>query len=256
MNDIISFSEMEKMAAAIGKGGMFGKTADQLLPLMLIAQAQGRHPATVAMDYDVIQGRPAINSRATLARFQLAGGRIEWISSGPTECTAVFSHPQGGSITIQWTFERATKAGLTGKQTWKQYPDQMLRARCIAEGVRATFPACLDGLYTVEEVQDFGPAKRDNVGWKREPVQTDVVVEDYVAADDPQQISTAVNTMRVGLMEAGIEWTDFEAYLRAKGKLANDVSMTKLDDSIAQKIVEKFGATIESFNKWSDSHAN
>ena len=56
---------------------------------------------------------------------------------------------------MTWSIDRATKAGLTGKSTWKQYPTQMLSARCVSEGVRALYPACLCGMYTPEEVADF-----------------------------------------------------------------------------------------------------
>ena len=37
----------------------------------------------------------------------------------------------------------------------------MLRSRCISEGIRAVYPGCVVGTYSVEEVQDFDdkPAK-------------------------------------------------------------------------------------------------
>lgn len=144
------------MAQAITKSGLFGiKQPEQAVALMLVAQAEGRHPASVASEFDIIQGRPALKSQAALARFQAAGGKIQWTSRGPTKCSAKFSHPQGGELEITWTMERAQAAGLTGKATWKQYPDQMLSARVVAEGVRAVFPACLNGVYLAEEVQDF-----------------------------------------------------------------------------------------------------
>ena len=49
----------------------------------------------------------------------------------------------------------AKNAGLSGKDTWKQYPRQMLRSRVISEGVRTMYPGVADGIYTPEEVQDF-----------------------------------------------------------------------------------------------------
>lgn len=49
----------------------------------------------------------------------------------------------------------ATAAKLTGKDTWKQYPRQMLRARVISEGIRTVYPGVAVGVYTPEEVQDF-----------------------------------------------------------------------------------------------------
>ena len=159
---LIPFNEMKEMALVMGKTGMFGKSADQILSLMLIAQAEGIHPAIAAQEYDIIKGRPAINSRAALARFQSSGGSVQWIKRTDTEAQAVFTHPQGGRLEISWTWDRAEKAGLTAKQNsdgspnmWMKYPAQMLAARCVAEGVRAVYPACLSRMYTVEEVQDF-----------------------------------------------------------------------------------------------------
>jgi len=151
-----SVSEIETMAKAITKSGLFGvKSPDQAVALMLVAQSEGRHPASVASEFDIIQGRPALKSQAALARFQAAGGKIQWTSRGPSKCSAKFAHAQGGELEITWTMERANAAGLTGKATWRQYPDQMLSARVVAEGVRAVFPACLNGVYLAEEVQDF-----------------------------------------------------------------------------------------------------
>lgn len=156
-----SVSDIETMAKAITKSGLFGiKSPDQAVALMLVAQSEGRHPASVASEFDIIQGRPALKSQAALARFQAAGGKIQWTSRGPTKCSAKFSHAQGGELEITWTMERANAAGLTGKATWKQYPDQMLSARVVAEGVRAVFPACLNGVYLAEEVADFDSKPR------------------------------------------------------------------------------------------------
>ena len=175
--------EVERMALAIAGSGLFGiKTPDQAFALMLIAQAEGRHPATVAQDYDIIQGRPALKSQSALARFQAAGGRIQWTERGPTACAAEFSHPQGGTLTIRWDMARAQAAQLTGKDNWRKFPDQMLSARVVAEGVRAVFPACLNGVYLAEEVQDFEP--------RREPISTPAVIvtEEPKAAPKPKCI--------------------------------------------------------------------
>lgn len=154
---LVPFDQIERMAAVMGRTGMFGKKPEELLPLMLIAQAEGKHPAIAAQEYDIIQGRPAINSKSALARFQAAGGRIQWQKRTDTEASATLAHPSGGELTVTWDMKRATQAGLTGKDTWKKYPAQMLAARVVAEGVRAVFPACLSGMYTSEEVQDMPP---------------------------------------------------------------------------------------------------
>lgn len=156
---LIPYSDIEKMAVVLGKNKMFGKTTEELLPLMLVAQAEGKHPAIVAQEYDVIQGEPALKSRAALSRFQASGGRIEWVSRNDQKAEAKFYHPQGGNLYVCWDIDRAKKAGLANKPNWLKYPAQMLSSRVVAEGVRAVFPGCLSGFYTSEEVQDFEPVK-------------------------------------------------------------------------------------------------
>lgn len=150
--------QIREIAGAIASSGLFGiKTEQQAYALMLIADAEGLHPATVAQDYDVIQGRPARKTHSVLARFQAAGGTVEWQELTETKAAAKFSHPRGGSVVIDWSIEMARRAGLTGKDNWKNYPRAMLRARCIGEGVRAVYPAALGGALLVEEAQDLEP---------------------------------------------------------------------------------------------------
>jgi hypothetical protein len=156
----IPVSDIERMAMAVAKSQLFGiKSNDQALALMLIAQAEGRHPAIAARDYHIVQGRPTLKADAMLARFQEAGGRVEWHCYTGERCEATFSHPAGGSLRMGWTLADAKQAGLTGKPgPWQQFPRAMLRARLISEGIRTVYPGVVCGTYTPEEVADFEPA--------------------------------------------------------------------------------------------------
>jgi hypothetical protein len=146
------------------------KTPDQALALMIVATAEGRHPGSVAADYHIIQGRASLKADSMLARFQQSGGRVEWHDHTNEKVSATFTHPAGGSLRIDWDMARAKAAGLGGKDNWRSYPRQMLRARVISEGVRATFPAVLNGMYTPEEVQEFdAPRPARSVAAKVEP---------------------------------------------------------------------------------------
>jgi hypothetical protein len=159
MNDVTVYSmpDIEKAGSYIAKSGLFGvKSPEQAVALMLVAQAEGRNPFEAARDYHIIQGRPALKADAVLTRFQQAGGRVEWLEYTDTKVVGKFAHPQGGSVTVDWTIDRAKQAGLISKDNWKNYPRAMLRARCISEGVRTVYPGVASGIYTVEEVQDMG----------------------------------------------------------------------------------------------------
>ena len=172
---LVPVADVEKMAVAVARSGLFGvKTPDQALALMLIAQAEGLHPAIAARDYHVINGRPTLKADAMMARFQAAGGKVEWGEYTDTKVSGKFSHSQGGTVEVIWTTKMATDAGLTRNPTWKSYPRQMLRARCISEGIRTVFPGCVVGTYTPEEAGDMEP---------REPVRMrDMGTVDEVAS--------------------------------------------------------------------------
>ena len=158
----ISTNDLEKMAHAIAKSGLFGmKTPEQALALMLIAQAEGRHPALAARDYDIIQGKPSKKTEAMMRDFLENGGKVEWHILTDDQASATFSHPSGGTVTIDWDMERAKTAGLAGKGTWKQYPRQMLRSRVVSEGIRTVAPFATSGMFGPEEVADFAPEPRN-----------------------------------------------------------------------------------------------
>src|SRR5580765_6142008 len=152
----LSYGDLERLADSIAKSGLFGiKTKDQAMALMMIAHAEGRHPALAARDYDVIQGRPAKKSEAMLRDFLEAGGKMKWHSLTDEKADATFIHPQTGEVRIDWDMKRAAAAQLAGKENWKKYPRQMLRNRVVSEGIRTLWPLATSGMYVPDEVADF-----------------------------------------------------------------------------------------------------
>jgi hypothetical protein len=166
-NALVPVEAIQTMARAVAASNLFGiKTPEQAMALMLVAQAEGLHPAIAARDYHIIEGKPALKADAMLARFQGAGGKVRWTCMTDDRVAGVFSHPQGGEVEIEWTMAMAQRARLStktqrdgGPNMWQKFPRQMLRARVISEGIRATFPGATVGMYTPEEVVDFEPAK-------------------------------------------------------------------------------------------------
>lgn len=149
-------SDVERIANAFAKSGMFGvRDASAAMSLCLLAQAEGQHPAIAFRDYSIIQGKPAKKAEAMQRDFLQSGGKIEWVELTDTCVKATFSHPAGGTATVDWTMDRARQAGLGGKDNWKKFPRQMLRSRVISEGVRTVCPMATSGMYVPEEVAEF-----------------------------------------------------------------------------------------------------
>jgi hypothetical protein len=225
MSELVPYGDIERMAAAVAKSGLFGiTTPEQAVALMLIAQAEGMHPAIAARDYHVIKGRPALKADAMLARFQSAGGKVHWAVYTDDEVTGDFSHAQGGVVTITWTMDMAKNAGLAGKDNWRNFPRAMLRARCISEGIRTVFPGCVVGTYTPEETESFDnrPARKKDMGEVVEVVE-EVVIEQG-SKDHPLFVPGAEEAY--GAYSNKGEW--FEAYLTMIGRITNSTKLNSL----------------------------
>lgn len=154
---MIPYDQQERLALSLVKSRMFGiETVDQAMALMSIAQAEGKHPAIIARDFHIIQGRPAKKAEAMMRDFCAAGGSVKWHDLSDTIADATFSHPQGGTVRITWDMERAKQAGLLGRgDMYRKFPRAMLRSRTVSEGVRTVAPFATSGVYTPEEVHDM-----------------------------------------------------------------------------------------------------
>ena len=190
MSNIVPFEEKVKLAEAFAKSKLFGMTdANQVLSLMAVCEAEGIHPAKAVQEYHVIQGRPALKADAMLARFQNAGGKVDWTEYTDERVTGLFTHPNGGSLSVTWTLEQASRIGLVKPGSgWQKFPRAMLRSRCISEGIRSVFPGSVTGFYSPEEVQDFEekPQIRDIT-----PKETPTIV---MQGSDPVVITEKIPT--------------------------------------------------------------
>ena len=226
-------SDIRAMAEAVAKSKLFGmKTVDEALALMLIANAEGLHPAIAARDYHVIQGRPTLKADAMMARFQAAGGTVKWDAYTPERVVGVFSHPQGGTVTVEWTLKMAQDAGLTKNPTWKQYPRQMLRARTISEGIRTVFPGVVVGCYSPEEVEDMEPRKIEALPVS-EQGQAQPVEAEVMPPAPPAALKITRDQQKRLFAEMGKVVTGDE--LKAQFKIASsgDITAEQFDSVIA-----------------------
>ena len=166
--NLVPLQDVERMGQLAAASGYLGtRSQAEAITLMLVAQSEGRHPMSVAKEYHIINGKPSLRADAMLARFQTSGGSVRWKEMGDTRVVGVFTHPKGGEVTIDWDIERAKKACLGpaldkygNPNNWMKFPRQMLRARCISEGVRAVYPAVISGFLTPEEIEDFAPEQK------------------------------------------------------------------------------------------------
>jgi len=237
-NNLIPYADMQLMAEAMVKSNLFGmKDVNQVIALGLVAQADGMPFASAVRDYDIILGRPALKSASMQARFQAAGGKLEWKVYSDSEVTGVFSHPNGGTLELTWTIEQAQRIGLVKPNSgWSKYPRAMLRARCLSEGIRTVFPGCLGNMYSPEEVVDFEPQtppKAKNMG-----IVTKLGNEIVTIADLKEDMIKGIPMYIPGSDEpyaqylTNDDWIDGYAEMHAKIHESTKLSQEEKDEKI------------------------
>lgn len=215
-SEVVPFRQLEIMASSIVKSGFFGvKTNEQALTLLMIAEADGIKPIQAVMEYDVIGGKPALKAYAMLGRYQRAGGIVEWLEASDEKVSGRFTHPAGGSVVVTWDTARVQAAGLMRNALHKTNPQQMKRARCISEGVRATYPSCIPaGVYSSEEAKDIEVHADD-----RAPINVAAVID---GASNPGLSQSLVDELDQQMKSATdlvvLRATFGVAYQAAKGK--------------------------------------
>jgi len=152
------------LGASIFKSGIFGITKpEQGEVLAMQCLAERKSPLELARTYHFINGQLAIKSDALLAKFQQAGGRVDWITRTDKLVEADFiMHGSKTRIvaSIEEYMANGTALANDGKvkDNWKKWPRRMLTARAIGEGVRLMAPEAAFGTYTVEEMDTVAKA--------------------------------------------------------------------------------------------------
>ena len=154
-----TLEDVEFMADRAAKSRFFPgvNSIESAFTLMMLAQMEGIHPMQALREYSIIQGRPAMRFDAMQAKFQNAGGSVEWVQTDAEVCEAIFTHPKTApkGVKVRFTLEDAKRAKLLGKDNWQAWPANMLRARVISNGVRMVLPAVVLGIYTPDETEDI-----------------------------------------------------------------------------------------------------
>lgn len=173
-----------------------GKPLD-ITAAILAGQELGLQPMATLRSMDVIQGTPALRAHAMRGLVQSRGHTVQLLESDDAHCK--MRGRRSGEQEwqeVEWTFARAQRLGLTGKDQWKKQPQTMLVARATGEICRLIASDVLHAMpYAVEELQGDDAAElvaaprvtAAEIMRQREPAPelTQAEVEPDEAGDEP-----------------------------------------------------------------------
>lgn len=211
-----------------------GKPADILIAMNL-GEAIGITRAQALYEIYVVNGRPSPSANLMAALVRRAGHKLR-VRGDAKVCTATLIRADDPEAPFEatWTIEQANAAKLTGKDTWRQYPSAMLRARAISEVVRMGAPEAVLGMeYSREEMGDLGapapaqaPSERSATATLRNVVApeptSDTPVVDAINRDRDEAAEAAPSQAQVGRMFAlfGEVLTDVPDARTSEGRAA------------------------------------
>lgn len=168
----------------------YQKNPANLLWAIQYAQALGVHPMTAITGINVISGKPTASAQLIGGLVRRAGHKLR-VKSSATEAVATIIRADDTDFpfVVEWTMEKAKKAGLGGRGPWVTYPGAMLAARAITEVARLACPEALFGIiYTPEELgvdeDDDWPDVITIDAEAKHPVENVVQVDSIFAADE------------------------------------------------------------------------
>lgn len=165
-------NDMRYMSKAINSSSFCpkeyrGKPFDILIAIQM-GQDVGLKPLQALKNISVINGRPTLWGDGILAVVK-SSGLLEYCKEWQEDDTAYCEvKRKGESLPTKCSFslEDAKKAKLTGKATWTQYTNRMLKMRARAFALRDAFPDFLCGMESREEIMDYMEETKSNNGIK------------------------------------------------------------------------------------------
>ena len=148
-------------AETISKSGLAPAGMDnpqRLLVSMMHGASLGLGAMQSVQNIHVIKGKPTLSAdlMGAIVRQSSACEYLRETEVTPQRVTMTTARVDDPSheFARTWTIEDAKRAGLTGSSTWRSYPRQMLRARCLSEICRAVYPEVIGGFYVPGEIEE------------------------------------------------------------------------------------------------------
>lgn len=150
MTQLIKFEEQQKqiqtlksMALIAVNSGKYNSDYNEatILNIFLTANSLGIDPM-IALNggFNIIKGKINMGAHFMTALARRKGHSIKVIEMSDKKCVIIAQRKDNGdSLKYEYTWEEAVKAGLTGKDNWKNIPKQMLYCGCVRNVFRILF---------------------------------------------------------------------------------------------------------------------
>lgn len=189
--------DLNSLGAVFTKSGYFKDVNDasKAMVKILAGRELGIPPVQAMMGLHIIEGKPVISAGLQAACVKRSG-KYDYrvVEHSDRVCRLEVTHNGQVIGRSEFTIEEATRAGLAGKQNWRNYPRDMLFARAIGRVARHHCADVFGGpVYNADEMIDAGKRIEGEAPSPEPKVQKPSAVEALnakIVADVPVEPAT------------------------------------------------------------------
>lgn len=155
---------IDRIGEIFSKSGMFNcQKVEQGKVLAMICMVERKSPVQVLKTYHIVDGNLSKKALAALAEFRASGGKHQWLKSGDETfakederyAEIKLTDKENNEVKYRYSMADAKAEGLVKPGSrWTKRPGNMLRARCISNGLGMLCPEIFAGEDEPEEVSD------------------------------------------------------------------------------------------------------
>lgn len=146
---------IDRLGEIFAKSGMFGcEKVEQGKVLALICMSERKSPVQLLKTYHIVKGNLSKKALAALAEFRSNGGKHKWLKSGDEPVAKEddryaeieLTDKDGNKNVYRYSIADGKAEGLVKADSrWTKRPGNMLRARCISNGLGMLCPEIFAG---------------------------------------------------------------------------------------------------------------
>jgi hypothetical protein len=200
-NQIVTAESVTGLATHFLNSGWFKDVTDlsKAVVKIMAGQELGIGPMASMTGINIIEGKPVLASNLLASQIkssQKYNYKVKERTS--TKCTIEFFEKFGDNFEsigeAEFTVAEATKAGLSGKNNWRNYASDMLFARAISRGARTHCPDIFNGsvVYVPGELSPDNIVKTELPSLATQPqieeIETLILIQSRANQKDPALI--------------------------------------------------------------------
>lgn len=131
------------------------KNAQQLLMVLQAGYEAGLQPLEAVKSFYFVNGGIALFGEMAITMVIRAGHKVEWGNCTDQTATVTITRKDNGmSMTNTFTMAQANARGLTNKDPWKKFPENMLKFKAFHMTAKFVCPDAFHGVNEIGELEE------------------------------------------------------------------------------------------------------